>query len=141
MALRRRQESASQEYIEIKDVVIEEDLEERYRRYGMRHHLEEKRDRYIIRVEFPRRVPGSARRQFPELPREMPDYEYSLELKSGELIVNARLTDPRFRDATDRTSSFPSVFEIRFQLADAMEPVEDRYEDKLLMITVARKPS
>ena len=138
MALRRRRArdfSPTSEDM----VVLLEDPAERYRRYGMMNHFEETPDHYLIRVEFPRRVPKSALRYSPDLPREMPDYETQVRLTDGTLLVEARLTDPRFQDVVDRGTSFPSGFELHFHVPNASTPVEEKYQDKTLEVIVPKR--
>ena len=93
--------------------IYQEDVRERYRRYGMLNRLEEKVDRYIIEIEFPRWVPDSAYKRKYNLPDRMPDYTYQVNLGEGTVTSEAKLEDPRFTEVTGRTSSFPLGFRIQ----------------------------
>ena len=82
--------------------IYQEDVRERYRRYGMLNRIEEKVDRYIIEIEFPRWVPDSTYKRKYNLPDRMPDYTYQVNLGEGTVTTETKLEDPRFTEFVGR---------------------------------------
>jgi NAD-dependent dihydropyrimidine dehydrogenase PreA subunit len=118
--------------------IYQEDVRERYRRYGMLNRLEEKVDRYIIEIEFPRWVPDSAYKRKYNLPDRMPDYTYQVNLGEGTVTTEAKLEDPRFTEVTGRTSSFPLGFSNMFRINGQPENFQAMLRDKVLQIIVPK---
>ena len=118
--------------------IYQEDVRERYRRYGMLNRIEEKVDRYIIEIEFPRWVPNSAYKRKYNLPDRMPDYTYQVNLGEGTVTTEAKLEDPRFTEVTGRTSSFPLGFSNMFRINGQPENFQAMLRDKVLQIIVPK---
>ena len=118
--------------------IYQEDVRERYRRYGMLNRLEEKVDRYIIEIEFPRWVPDSAYKRKYNLPDRMPDYTYQVNLGEGTVTSEAKLEDPRFTEFVGRTSSFPLGFSNMFRINGQPENFQAMLRDKILQIIVPK---
>ena len=121
--------------------IYQEDVRERYRRYGMLNRLEEKVDRYIIEIEFPRWVPDSAYKRKYNLPDRMPDYTYQVNLGEGIVTSEAKLEDPRFTEFVGRTSSFPLGFSNMFRINGQPEDFQAMLRDKVLQIIVPKSGS
>src|SRR5206468_12927184 len=64
-----------------------EEKVERERRYGEVYTLQEQGNGYVLRLEFPRRVPPSALKEELGIPDEMPGYDYDLSLRNGFFVV------------------------------------------------------
>ena len=118
--------------------IYQEDVRERYRRYGMLNRMEEKVDRYIIEIEFPRWVPDSAYKRKYNLPDRMPDYTYQVNLGEGTVTTEAKLEDPRFTEFVGRTSSFPLGFSNMFRINGQPENFQAMLRDKVLQIIVPK---
>lgn len=118
--------------------IYQEDVRERYRRYGMLNRIEEKVDRYIIEIEFPRWVPDSAYKRKYNLPDRMPDYTYQVNLGEGTVTTEAKLEDPRFTEFVGRTSSFPLGFSNMFRINGQPENFQAMLRDKVLQIIVPK---
>jgi ferredoxin len=111
---------------------------ERDRRYGSIFHLEERQDAYLLRVEFPRRVPPSSLADELGLPMDMPDYDYDLALADGGIVVHGKVTDPRVRRITGVAPAFPSEFTTRVPLAAPVAGFSHRYQDKMLEVILPK---
>src|SRR5207247_1940073 len=73
-------------------------------------------DAYILRLEFPRRLPPSSLADELRLPPEMPDYDFELSLQDGTFVVHGRVTDPQVRKLTAGAPAFPPEFTTRLPL-------------------------
>ena len=111
---------------------------ERDRRYGSIFHLEERQDAYVLRLEFPRRVPPSSLADELGLPMDMPDYDYDLALADGGIVVHGKVTDPRVRRITGVAPAFPSEFTTRVPLAAPVAGFSHRYQDKMLEVILPK---
>jgi ferredoxin len=111
---------------------------ERDRRYGSIYRLEERHDAYILRLEFPRRVPPSSLGDELGLPPEMPDYDYELSLEDGAFVVRGRVADPVVRRLTGVAPAFPSEFTTRVPLRDRVAGFRHRYRDKTLEVILPK---
>jgi hypothetical protein len=111
---------------------------ERDRRYGSIFHLEERQDAYVLRLEFPRRVPPSSLADELGLPMDMPDYDYDLALADGGLVVHGKVTDPRVRRITGVAPAFPSEFTTRVPLSAPVAGFSHRYQDKMLEVILPK---
>ena len=118
--------------------IYQEDVRERYRRYGMLNRLEEKVDRYTIEIEFPRWVPDSTYKRKYNLPDRMPDYTYQVSLGEGTVAVETKLEDPRFTEVAGRVSSFPLGFNNMFRIEAQPENFQAMLRDKVLQIIVPK---
>ncbi|HLK12286.1 MAG TPA: hypothetical protein VKW76_12980, partial [Candidatus Binatia bacterium] len=111
---------------------------ERARRYGEVYRVVDRDDAYIVEVEFPRALPPSSLGEQLELPAEMPDYDYELELKDGTFLVHGRVVDPRVRKLTGAAPAFPSAFTTRVALHDPVVGFRHRYHDKTLEVILPK---
>jgi len=111
---------------------------ERDRRYGSIFHLEERQDAYVLRLEFPRRVPPSSLADELGLPMDMPDYDYDLALADGGIVVHGKVTDPRVRRITGVAPAFPSEFTTRVPLGTPVAGFSHRYQDKMLEVILPK---
>ena len=112
---------------------------ERSRRYGERYTVEEQGNAYILRMEFPRRVPVSAAKRELGIGDEMPDYEYSLALKDGTFLVRGSIRDPDVRKIAAVSSSFPPDFNKRIDVSGAISSFKHRYSDKTLEVVLFKR--
>ena len=83
---------------------------ERERRYGHAYTVEDLGKAYHLRLEFPTQVPHLGIAMAPKLPARMPDYDYDLLLKEGQLIVRGKLLDSRVRKVSSSIGAFPPEF-------------------------------
>jgi ferredoxin len=111
---------------------------ERERRYGSIYRLEERDDAYLLRVEFPRRIPPSSLADELKLPPEMPDYDYELALQDATFVVHGRVVDPQVRKLTAVAPAFPSEFTTRVTLRDRVTGFRHRYRDKVLEVILPK---
>jgi ferredoxin len=114
---------------------------ERARRYGEVYRVVDRDDAYLVHVEFPRTLPPSSLAEQLDLPAEMPDYEYELELKDGTFLVHGRVVDPRVRKLTGAAPAFPSAFTTRVALRDPVVGFRHRYRDKTLEVILPKAQS
>ena len=111
---------------------------ERERRYGNVYTVEDRGEAYLIRMEFPRRVPdiGIAKRE--QLPDEMPDYDYDLALQAGQIVVKGKCTDETVRKISSSVGAFPPEFVTVIPLRQRTTGLAHRYENKRLEILVVK---
>ena len=112
---------------------------ERSRRYGERYTVEEQGNAYLLRMEFPRRVPVSAAKRELGIGDEMPDYEYSLALKDGTFLVRGSIRDLDVRKIAAVSSSFPPDFNKRIDVSGAISSFKHRYSDKTLEVVLFKR--
>jgi ferredoxin len=115
-----------------------DDKLERDRRYGSIYRVEDRDDAYILRLEFPRRLPPTSLADELRLPPEMPDYDYELSLQDGSLVVHGRVTDPQVRKLTAVAPAFPPEFTTRVPLRDPVAGFRHRYRDKTLEVILPK---
>jgi hypothetical protein len=115
-----------------------DDKLERERRYGSIYRVEDRDDAYILRLEFPRRLPPTSLADELGLPAEMPDYDYELSLKDGSFVVHGRVTDPQVRKLTAVAPAFPPEFTTRVPLRDRVAGFRHRYRDKTLEVILPK---
>ena len=115
-----------------------DDKAERDRRYGSIYRVEDRDDAYILRLEFPRRLPPSSLADELGLPPEMPDYDYELSLQDGTFVVHGRVTDPKVRKLTAVAPAFPPEFTTRVPLRDPVAGFRHRYRDKTLEVILPK---
>jgi ferredoxin len=112
---------------------------ERSRRYGERYTVEEQGNAYILRLEFPRRVPVSATKREMGIGDEMPDYEYTLSLRDGNFLVRGRVDDPDIRTLAAVSSAFPPDFNKPIDVSGAIASFKHRYSDKTLEVVLFKR--
>ncbi len=115
-----------------------EEKMDRERRYGEVYSLDEHGGGYLLRVEFPRRVPLSAVKQELAVSDEMPEYAYDLRLRDGVFIVHGRLTDPEVRRVAAFSPAFPPDFTTQVPLPGPVAGFVHRYENKTLEIVLLK---
>jgi len=111
---------------------------ERDRRYGSIYKIVDRDDAYILRLEFPRRLPPSSLADELGLPPEMPDYDYELSLQDGTFVVHGRVVDPQVRKLTSVAPAFPPEFTTRVSLRDPVAGFRHRYRDKTLEVILPK---
>ncbi|HUE30587.1 MAG TPA: Hsp20/alpha crystallin family protein, partial [Verrucomicrobiae bacterium] len=114
---------------------------ERDRRYGSIYKVVDRDDAYILRLEFPRRLPPSSLADELRLPPDMPDYDYELSLQDGTFVVHGRVTDPQVRKLTAVAPAFPPEFTTRVPLRDPVAGFRHRYRDKTLEVILPKAGS
>src|SRR2546427_8125860 len=114
---------------------------ERDRRYGSIYKVVDRDDAYILRLEFPRRLPPSSLADELRLPPEMPDYDFELSLQDGTFVVHGRVTDPQVRKLTAVAPAFPPEFTTRVPLRDPVAGFRHRYRDKTLEVILPKTGS
>ena len=116
-----------------------EEKRERQRRYGEVYRLEDLGHGYLLRFEFPRRVPASSVKEDLRIADDMPDYDYQLALSNGSLVVRGRVTDPRVRKVASGAPSFPPDFTTRIDLGVPVLGFKHRYRDKTLEVILVKR--
>ncbi|MGH7835821.1 MAG: hypothetical protein ACREQK_19410, partial [Candidatus Binatia bacterium] len=96
-------------------------------------------DSYLLRMEFPRKVPSIGLTMGSQLPAEMPDYDYELTLKNGVLIVKGRCPDERIRKASSSMGAFPPEFTRAIPLQESVEGFVHRYHNKVLEVLLVKQ--
>jgi hypothetical protein len=111
---------------------------ERERRYGNVYTVEDRGGAYILRMEFPRRVPdiGIAARQ--QLPDEMPDYDYDVALEPGQIVVKGKCADENVRKISSSVGAFPPEFVTVIPLRQRTAGFAHRYKNKLLEVLMVK---
>ncbi len=111
---------------------------ERERRYGNVYTVEDRGGAFLVRMEFPRWMPdiGIAKRE--NLPDELPDYDYDLDLQDGQLTVKGRCTDEAVRKISSSVGAFPPEFVSIIPLRQKTMGFAHRYGDKLLEVLVEK---
>jgi len=116
-----------------------DDKLDRERRYGEVYTVEERGNAYVVRLEFPRRVPSSAWKQEQGIPDEMPDYDYDLSLRNGSFVVRGKVVDLQVRKLAAVSPSFPPDFTTRIDLEREVSAFKHRYRDKTLEVVLFKK--
>jgi hypothetical protein len=111
---------------------------ERERRYGNVYTVEDRGDAFLVRLEFPRWIPDIGIAERENLPDEMPDYDYDLELQDGQLRVKGKCTDERVRKISSSFGAFPPEFVTVIPFRQKTTGFAHRYEDKLLEVLVEK---
>lgn len=114
------------------------DKVERERRYGNVYTVADRDGAFLVRMEFPRRLPdiGITKRQ--NLPDELPDYDYDLDLQDGQLTIRGKCTDEAVRKISSSVGAFPPEFVTVIPLRQKTTGFAHRYENKLLEILVEK---
>ncbi len=111
---------------------------DRQRRYGEVYQLEDVGAGYLLRLEFPQRVPASSVKEELGIPDEMPDYEYELALTNGSFVVRGKVGDPQVRKVASGAPSFPPDFTTRIALVNPVRGFKHRYRDKTLEVVLVK---
>lgn len=115
--------------------VYDEKLE-RDRRYGTVYSVTEQANAFLIRLEFPRKVPASSLKSAWKIPDEMPDYEYVISVADGVVSIRAGVRGEALRRLSYVSSSFPSDFLTRIELRQPLGRFVHRLKDKVLNVIV-----
>jgi hypothetical protein len=107
---------------------------ERERRYGNVYTMEDRGGAYLLRMEFPRRMPDIGLPGRSQLSDEMPDYDYDLALKDGQFIVKGRCADERVRKISASIGAFPPEFTTTIPLSEKVVGFAHHFENKLLEV-------
>ncbi len=116
-----------------------EEKTERERRYGEVYTLREQGNGYLLRLEFPRRVPPSALKEELGIPDEMPGYDYDLSLRNGFLVVKGRVTDHNVRKLAAVSPAFPPDFTTNVELPAPVRAFKHRLRDRTLEVVLLRR--
>jgi hypothetical protein len=112
---------------------------ERDRRYGTVYMVSEQPDAFLVRFEMPRQLPNSALKNTWNLPDEMPDYDYMLNLTDNVLSVRAGVRGEAYRRLSYVSASFPSDFLTRIEFPSQVTGFKHRLRNKLLEIIVYKR--
>ena len=112
---------------------------DRERRYGEVYRLEDIGRGYLLRLEFPQRVPASSLKAELDVPDEMPDYDFELLLSNGSFEVRGTVSDPLVRKIASGAPSFPPEFTTRIDLVAPVSGFRHRYQDKTLEVILVKR--
>jgi hypothetical protein len=112
---------------------------ERERRYGNVYTIEDRGGALLLRLEFPRSMPSDGLSFAPQLPSEMPDYDYDLALQNGEFVVKGRCADERVRKISSSFGAFPPEFTTIIPLREKVTGFAHRCENKLLEVFLIKE--
>jgi ferredoxin len=115
-----------------------EDKQERERRYGEVYTLREQGKGFLLRLEFPRRIPHSALKDELGIPDEMPDYDYELGLQNGVFIVKGRVGEADVRKLAAVSPAFPPDFTTHIKLPAPVSGFKHRFVDKTLEVVLVK---
>jgi Pyruvate/2-oxoacid:ferredoxin oxidoreductase delta subunit len=111
---------------------------ERERRYGNVYTVEDRGDAFLVRMEFPRWIPDIGIAERENLPDEMPDYDYALELQDGQLTVKGKCIDETVRKISSSIGAFPPEFVTVIPFRQKTAGFAHHYENKLLEVLVEK---
>ena len=114
------------------------DKRERERRYGNVYTVEDRGGAFLVRMEFPRRMPDIGIASRDQLPDEMPDYDYDLVLQDGHLIVKGKCTDEKVRKISSSVGAFPPEFTTVIPFRQRIAGIAHHFENKLLQVLVVK---
>jgi hypothetical protein len=112
---------------------------ERDRRYGTVYSVAEESNAFLVRLELPRRVPGSSLKNTWKVHDEMPNYDYTLALYDDVLEVRAGLPDEALRRLSYVSSSFPTQFLTRIEFPKPTDSFKHRMRDKVLEVIIFKR--
>ena len=112
---------------------------ERERRYGHAYTVQDLGKAYHLRLEFPTQVPHLGIAISSKLPRRMPDYDYELLLKEGQLVVRGRLLDDRVRKVSSSIGAFPPEFTTVIPLQDRVYGFAHQLGSKVLDVLLLKE--
>jgi hypothetical protein len=112
---------------------------ERGRRYGEVYTLEEKGNGFLLRLEFPRRVPPSALKEELRVPDDMPGYDYDLSLRNGFFIVKGSVVDRSVRKLAAVSPAFPPDFTTNVELPAPVSGFKHRLREKTLEVVLLKR--
>ena len=109
---------------------------ERDRRYGTVFTVVETANAYFVLLELPRWIPASSLKRLWNLPDEMPDYDYSIELADSSLLITGNVRGEALRRLSYISPSFPADFTTRIDFSSPVSAFKHRLRDKVLEIVV-----
>jgi hypothetical protein len=111
---------------------------ERERRYGNVYTVEDRGGAFLVRMQFPRWLPeiGVASRN--QLPDEMPDYDYDLALKEGQLVIKGKCVDDNVRKISSSIGAFPPEFTTTIPFQQRISGFAHQFENKLLEVLLVK---
>lgn len=111
---------------------------ERERRYGNVYTVEDRGGAYLIKMEFPRRMPDIVVANRSELPEEMPDYDYDLVMRDDQLIVKGKCIDEKVRKISSGVGAFPPEFTTVIPFRQRLAGFAHQFENKLLEVLLVK---
>lgn len=113
---------------------------ERERRYGNAYTVEDRGRAFLVRMEFPRALPDIGIAKSEQLPEEMPDYDYDLQLQDGQLTIKGKCTDDAVRKISSSVGAFPPEFVTSIPFRQKTTGFAHRYDEgkKLLEVLVEK---
>lgn len=114
------------------------DKRERERRYGNVYTVEDRGGAFLVRMEFPRWTPDIGITKRENLPEEMPDYDYNLDLQDGQLTVKGKCTDEAVRKISSSVGAFPPEFITVIPFRQRTAGFTHRYDNKVLEVLVEK---
>lgn len=111
---------------------------ERERRYGNVYTLEDRGGAFLLKMEFPRWMPDIGVAKKPQLPEELPDYDYDLALQDGQLIVKGKCLDEQVRKISSSVGAFPPEFTTAIPLNERVVGFAHHFENKLLQVILQK---
>jgi hypothetical protein len=115
-----------------------DDKRERERRYGNVYTVEDRGGAFLVRMEFPRRVPDIGIAGGDQWPGEMPDYDYDLVLQDGQLIVKGKCTDEKVRKISSSIAAFPPEFTTVIPFRQRISGIAHKFENKVLEVLIVK---
>jgi len=120
---------------------IHDDKTERDRRYGTVYTVREYANAYLVRLEMPRKMPASSLKRIWNLPDEMPDYDYNLNLGDSVLAISASVRGEAIRKLSYVSSAFPADFLTRIEFGTQVAAFKHRMQHKILDVIVMKGES
>lgn len=115
------------EWAKVKDS-IEDDPEERERRYGRKFNIEKREGYTIVRVEFPSVVPATRDRYKFGISPDMPDYAQQVVVGGRTLYVRGWVVDPLVRILCNMSSAFPDRFSVKLDFDEPVVGFKSHYD-------------
>ncbi|HUY27726.1 MAG TPA: hypothetical protein VMV27_09935, partial [Candidatus Binataceae bacterium] len=117
---------------------IHDDKTERDRRYGTVYTVREFANAYLVRLEMPRKMPASSLKRIWNLPDQMPDYDYNLNLGDSVLAISASVRGEAIRKLSYVSSAFPADFLTRIEFGVPVAAFRHRMQNKVLDVIVMK---
>ncbi|MGH7888875.1 MAG: YfhL family 4Fe-4S dicluster ferredoxin [Candidatus Binatia bacterium] len=111
---------------------------ERERRYGNVYTVEDRGGAFLVRMQFPRWIPEIGVASRDQLPDEMPDYDYDLALKDGELVVKGKCVDDKVRKISSSVGAFPPEFTTTIPFQQRINGFAHQFDNKLLEVLLVK---
>jgi len=91
-----------------------------------------------VKMEFPRQMPDIIVANNPDLPREMPDYDYDLALRDSQLVVKGKCVDEKVRKFSSGVGAFPPEFTTVIPFQQRLAGFAHQFENKQLEVLVVK---